>query len=83
MLLILMTELFSIPVRFAPEAGASRPRLMPALASPVSPPALLLTHGIRMLPARRCGAHPAAGQPMHLYPSRGIHHLACLLADPL
>lgn len=36
----------------------------------MTPPAPLLPHGIRMLPARRCGAHPAAGQSMHLYPSR-------------
>lgn len=43
----------------------------------------LLPHGIRMLPVRHWGAHPAASQLMDLFPSRGIHPFACPLADLL
>lgn len=82
MIFMLMAELFSIPLHFAPKTGTSPPAT-PSLGRPRVFSLLLLPRGIRMLPARHCGAHPAASQLMDLFPSRRIHHFACLLADLL
>ena len=77
-----MAELFSIALHFAPDRCLSH-LPPPSRGRPCVLSLPLLPRGIRMLPARHCGAHPAASQLMDLFPSRRIHHFACPLADLL